>query len=136
MELGARHAARVRPRSAAATDASPCRRLALPDTTDRAHRRAHRAAARRVLLREHDDRTVQLEPRHPLSGVAARTRRGRARGARSSPIYYSLTAPSKGGPTLRALPAVGDGAAATGAGAAPQARADPRRIPPAARLRR
>ncbi|MHB8242493.1 MAG: phosphodiester glycosidase family protein [Solirubrobacteraceae bacterium] len=31
--------------------------------------------------------------------------------ARVESIYYSLTAPSKGGPTLRALPQVGDGAA-------------------------
>ena len=30
-------------------------------------------------------------------------------------IYYTLTAPSKGGPTLRALPKVGDGAAGRGA---------------------
>src|ERR1035441_8465318 len=36
--------------------------------------------------------------------------------ARVESIYYSLTAPSKGGPTLRALPKVGYGGTGSGAG--------------------
>ena len=44
------------------------------------------------------------------SGCAITAQRGLCRQVES--IYYSLTAPSKGGPTLRALPQVGYGAAA------------------------
>src|SRR5438552_13084490 len=52
-------------------------------------------------------------------------------------IYYQLTAPAKGGPALRALPSVGYGGGAPGAGARAKAHAlvtpalyRPRRVPP------
>src|SRR6202035_4473697 len=46
-------------------------------------------------------------------------------------IYYSLTAPSKGGPTLRALPRVGYGAAGASAVAAYRPPSVAPMIPPA-----
>jgi hypothetical protein len=64
-------------------------------------------------------RTVEWLRDHGAAGIVAQV----------ESIYYSLTAPSKGGPTLRALPRVGYGAA--GASAAGQAVSEyrPARVP-------
>jgi len=64
-------------------------------------------------------RTVEWLRDHGAAGLVAQV----------ESIYYSLTAPSKGGPTLRALPRVGYGAA--GASPAGQAVSEyrPARVP-------
>src|SRR5208282_4764823 len=45
--------------------------------------------------------------------------------AKVESIYYSLTAPSKGGPTLKTLPSVGYGTAGTAPSGPPDARPEP-----------
>jgi hypothetical protein len=69
-------------------------------------------------------RTVEWLRDHGAAGIVAQI----------ESTYYSLTAPSKGGPTLRALPKVGYGSASAAAAAAAAAYRPPRvapMIPPA-----
>jgi phosphodiester glycosidase len=64
-------------------------------------------------------RTVEWLRDHGAAGLVAQV----------ESIYYSLTAPSKGGPTLRALPRVGDGAAGTSAAGTVVSEYRPTRVP-------